>query len=369
MAPSRKQKIVSPQPVLHELTESPPALQESNIYEGVSDVWTEPQPLPDALPPVLPFDNDMLPESFSGWVTDIAYRMQCPIDFVAVAAMVSLAGVLGKKLGIRPKRFDDGWLVVGNLWGAVIGRTGVMKSPAVSEAMRPLKRLEKAKQENFPAIFQEWEKQQVLLQLHYKAFKSSSIKTVKDGKSIDLNHIPANPNDNKEPHMPRIVVNNTTVEVLGELLEQNANGLLAFCDELIGPLRAMSKQARSFYLQAWNGTDSYTFDRIVRGKNMRIDACCLSFLGGIQPSVIGDYLRDTIEADGGDGLLARFNLIVYPDVSKVWEHVDKKPDAVAMKTVFDVFDRIDTLDPHAIGQVDANDGGCISPTRCRLSFR
>ena len=67
--------------------------------------------------------------------------MQCPIDFPADAMMIVLAGVLGRKIGIRPKRKDD-WTVIPNLWGLVVGRPGIMKTPAITEPMKFLKRLE-----------------------------------------------------------------------------------------------------------------------------------------------------------------------------------------------------------------------------------
>jgi putative DNA primase/helicase len=97
--------------------------------------WTDPQPIPNELPPVLPFDYSMLPAAFIPYVTDVAERMQCPPDFPAVAIMVVLAGVVGKKIGIRPKRQDD-WLVVPNLWGAVIGRPRIMKTPAIRQPFK-----------------------------------------------------------------------------------------------------------------------------------------------------------------------------------------------------------------------------------------
>jgi hypothetical protein len=41
--------------------------------------------------------------------------MQVPPDFVAAPLMVTFSAVVGRKLGIRPKRYDD-WLMVANLW-------------------------------------------------------------------------------------------------------------------------------------------------------------------------------------------------------------------------------------------------------------
>ena len=78
--------------------------------------WPDPIPLPDVLPVVEPFEAALLPDAFRPWVEDIADRMQCPLDFVAVGAMVALSAVVGRQVAIRPKRRDD-WTVVPNLWG------------------------------------------------------------------------------------------------------------------------------------------------------------------------------------------------------------------------------------------------------------
>jgi hypothetical protein len=59
------------------------------LEDDAADAWPEPTPLPDALPPVQPFDPDLLPDALRGWVTDIAHRMQCPPDFPAVGAVVA----------------------------------------------------------------------------------------------------------------------------------------------------------------------------------------------------------------------------------------------------------------------------------------
>jgi hypothetical protein len=107
--------------------------------EAAETPWPEPKPLPSGLPAVEPFDLRLLPKRLRPWVQDIAGRMQCPPDFVAVPTIVGLGSVIGRQLGIRPKRKDD-WLVVPNLWGGVVGRPGLLKTPALQEAIRPLVR-------------------------------------------------------------------------------------------------------------------------------------------------------------------------------------------------------------------------------------
>jgi putative DNA primase/helicase len=79
--------------------------------------------VPQGRPPVPPFSLALLPAALAPWVADIADRVQCPPDFVAVGVMLAAAAVIGRQLAIRPKRQDD-WAVVPNLWGSRWGHRG-----------------------------------------------------------------------------------------------------------------------------------------------------------------------------------------------------------------------------------------------------
>ena len=46
------------------------------------------EPLP-TLPPVLSVHEKQLPKIFAPWILDVAERMECPSDYVAIPAMVS----------------------------------------------------------------------------------------------------------------------------------------------------------------------------------------------------------------------------------------------------------------------------------------
>lgn len=128
-------------------------------------------------------------------------------------------------------------------------------------------------------------------------------------------------------------MNDATVEKLGKILNQNPHGVLLFRDELTGWFRTLDREGhendRAFYLEAWNGTGSYTYDRIGRGT-LYIPAACVSILGGIQPGPLEDYLKATLRGGAGDdGLLQCFQLSVYPDDSLSWKNVDRPPRAIA----------------------------------------
>src|ERR687891_109080 len=121
--------------------------------------------------------------------------------------------------------------------------------------------------------------------------------------------------------------------------KENPRGLLIFRDELIGFLAALDredrKSDRGFYLEAWNGYGSYLYDRIGRGT-VPVENCCVSILGGIQPAKLLAYLHQTMDPMGDDGLLQRFQLLVYPDEPREWDLVDCYPDKEAKERALDI---------------------------------
>jgi hypothetical protein len=119
-------------------------------------------------------------------------------------------------------------------------------------------------------------------------------------------------------------------------------------DELAGWLRTLERTGREgdreFYLEGWNGTGAYTFDRIGRGT-VHIRALTLSILGGIQPGKLQKYLEEALEGGGGaDGLLQRFQLTVWPDHAGEWRNVDRGADTAAKNRAYRVFEALDKLD-------------------------
>jgi hypothetical protein len=329
----------------------------STTYE----FFGEPQPLPDPLPSVEPFDPHFLPEALREWVKDIAERMQCPMDFPAVAAMIALATVLGRKLGIRPKRHDD-WLVVPNLWGAVVGRPGVLKTPAIVEPLRQLYRLEADALDLYKLKMDQWKVQQIVAKEQEKVTTQDIREALKNKKDATAFAETLLASEGGQPTRQRYLVNDSTVEKLGELLNENRNGLLAFRDELTGLLRQLDREGhdgdRAFYLEAWNGNGRFTYDRIARGT-IDIEAACISILGGIQPGPLGHYLRSAMQGgEGDDGLLQRFQLLVWPDITTEWVNVDRWPDSDAKQRAYQILTKLNILESSDVdAHCDEEHGG------------
>ena len=317
---------------------------------GTSAGWRKPIALPDDLLPVAPFDMAFLPARLAPWVADTAELKQCPPDFVAVPAMAALAATIGRKIAIRPQRNTD-WSEVANLWALIIGPPGVMKSPAMAEATKPLRRLEMEARKNKEAATKAYE---AAVEDH-KLRSEAAQKRFKDALKKDPNaSSPAPLTEPVEPTARRYIVDDATYEKLGEILVNNPNGVLAYRDEMMSLLRTLDREefasARGFYRAAWGGKESYTFDRIIRGTQ-HIEAACLSLLGASQPNRVAEFVRRSIDdGQGDDGMLQRFGLAVWPDIGG-WREVDRYPDGVAKQAAFDVFKRLNELDPYAGGAI------------------
>jgi putative DNA primase/helicase len=316
-----------------------------------ADDWPKPQPLPDRLPPVMPFSLELLPDELRGWIGDVAERVQCPIEFPAVAAIVALGSVIGRKLAVRPKARDD-WEEFPNLWGVIVGSPGVLKTPALMEALRPLRALEARALEKHEAELLTWQAGREAAKVRREAARTKARQAAGKGKEFDASGLVLSDGD-EEPQPRRYIVNDSSIEALGMVLKASPGGVLAYRDELIGLLKSLDREgmegARAFYLSAYSGKEAHVYDRIGRGLNIRVDHVCVSMLGSIQPSVIGRYLREAFDNGGDDGLLSRFSLLVWPDVSGEWRNVDRWPDSDSRHVANAVFERMENLEPQLLG--------------------
>jgi hypothetical protein len=303
--------------------------------------WPDPLEVESDLPPVLQFDPSMLPEHLRGHVIDVAHRQQCPVDFVAVAALCGLSAMVGNHILARPKQEDD-WTIVPNLWGAAIGRPGSMKSPAISAALAPVNAIERELLAGWEAEKGDEEIEQRIGKLEAKSAERDAKAALREGdrdRARELLAASGDDDDDGRP-MPRIVVNDATVEKLGELLNENPRGLLLVRDELAGFMAKMNDERyqgdRAFYLEAYNGDKSFVYDRILRGT-IRIDRATLSIIGGIQPSRVAPIVSGTVTGTSDDGLVQRFQMAVWPNDPLGWTLVDQAPDRDALNAYREAF--------------------------------
>nr|MBO0660058.1 DUF3987 domain-containing protein [Acinetobacter baumannii] len=331
------------------------AIQELPVFQ---EDWKEPIQIKSELLPVKKITEDMLPLDVYKYCEDEAKRADnMTFDLIAVCLLTSLGALIGARVAIKPKQLDD-YAIVPNLWGGIIAPPSSKKSPAISAGTRHLDRLVSQAKEQFELE----QKENIAKGIVFKSTEKDLVKRLdkakEENEKLKLAQDIADMQTevNQKPVLKRYFTNDSSPEALADLERSNPNGILVIRDELIGLLSSLDQNdtdtGRAFYLEGWNGTGSYQFDRITRGSG-HIQNHCLSVLGGIQPDKLMSYLEKTIHGMGNDGLLQRFQLLIYPDLAQ-WQYADIKSDKDTKEAVFNLFKQLDELSEHELTKLGAN---------------
>ena len=343
--------------------------------------WPEVRPVAADLPPAPTFDGgELLPQMLRDFVLDEADRMPCPPDYVAATLMAAMGAVIGARCALKPKKRDD-WIVTPNLWGALIGDPSTKKSPALSTVMRFIERLEAAEAKTLPARERAFSAERAAYEAR-QAYLQSQMKKAASGKPVAKpkqkgqaelidgadGGVEGDPmrsamaelellEEPQKPEQRRYRCNDSTVPKIGDLHAHNDHGLLIYRDELVGLLASWEREGNesdaAFYLEGFNGTGSYTIDRVARGSQF-IPNLCLSLFGGMQPDLLERYLAQVVGSMGNDGRFARFQMLVYPEPTP-WAWRDRYPVRAPREFVRDMFDRLAAFDPVQDGATAASD--------------
>lgn len=343
----------------------PPYVDQDEIDRRVREevepvTWTDPQELPDELPPVMPYSSDLLPPSIGRAVDDIAERMQCPPDYPAAAMLVAIAAVIGCRLGIRPKERDN-WLVVPNLWGCVVGRPSLKKTPATKGAEKQLLHIEARSEEQLADDIEEAEVDALLFPEQKKLLETRMKKALKQGDVASARSIAAELKglaETRPPEPRRIIAKETSVQKLCEMLGRHPAGMMIFIDELLGWMRKLDRDdqagVRQVYLSLWNGTEIIKDDTISRGELSARG--CVGIFGCFTPGGLTEYVSAAIRGGrADDGLVQRLQITVWPDAPKDYKQVDRWPDGPAKDQLRKTFEELADIDPKAVGSTDQFD--------------
>lgn len=292
------------------------AIDQLQQQAAAEEPWGTPEELP-GLYPVKSFDPAWLPDAIRPWVEDIAYRMRVPLDFSAISALSTLAGVTGRRAFVFPKELDKDWQESLALSGGVIAASGRVKSPVwkayvnmVFEQDADWSREHEAAVKQYKIALEKWEREQ-------KAIEKQKKEPFQIKAEGDTSRIAPIAEGSSEPTPPppcrRLMLNDATPESMHERMMQNSEGLFYYKDELSSWVKELSKKdresQRGIFLAAMNGNDAYTVDRIGRGNVPAL--MCLSVFGSFQPEMFEEFISDTKNV--ADGMIPRFSLLVWPD--------------------------------------------------------
>lgn len=311
---------------------------------------SDPETIEEALSKVLPCPAHTLPPAISDWMGEIADQMQIPIDYLVAPFLVSVGSLVGRKCALR-MRPGINWIEFSNLWGMIIGRPSLMKSPAMEAMLAPLLKLSNDSLKKYNGSLAAHKTNSELWKIKKKAneelYKKNYKDFLTDTKKVSDPNNSFNEEEPKYPIRKRYKTDDPTVEKLGELLIDNPQGLLLFRDELNGWLRSFDKMGREndrqFYLESWSGKKDFDVDRIGRGS-LHVPALMISIFGSIQPGPLSQYIRSAIKGgDGDDGFIQRFQVMVWPDFASTFEIINKPLSVDNAKKVQQLFEFIDKI--------------------------
>jgi len=295
---------------------------------SVWHVWHAPIPLIEKNEGLIEVTNDMLPQNVGNWITDIANRMQIYPTFPSVALISIASAIIARRIAIHPKQFDVEWRVIPNIWGGVVGQPGVQKSPALAPMFAPVR------------------KRESLLKKEYENALKKYQHDLEKWQELPKNKRAEKPT---EPAKRTLFINDGTMEAIHVAHKHNPQGILLYRDELSGFIDAMAKHGREgerqFYLEGWLGDGSYSMTRIGR-QDVDVDGLCLTVFGGIQPSVLSNYISNAASGKADDGFIQRFQLLVSSVPKPDYRLTDTVPDWDAKKLFESTMDRLLDLPIH-----------------------
>jgi hypothetical protein len=310
----------------------------------------------DSVPHPKPLPLGLVPQAYRDFVFDISDRMCVPPEFIAVPQMIATAAVVGRKILIQPEPGNP-WKEAPNLWGMLVAEPGMLKSPAQAEAFASMRRLATERRKTFDVEATTLKERQQLAKLKVEALEQSYRQSMKaNTETVDIEaDLQAHRAVLEERAIERrYFTHDATTEKLGEILRDNPQGVLQVRDELSGFFASMERAGRegdrAFYLEAWNGKDPFTVDRISRGT-IHIPALCLLNFGTIQPGPLRQFIADAIRGGAGaDGLVQRYALAVICLTPPTYKKCVRPQDHDARARVDTVFDDLDELEFTAEGE-------------------
>ncbi len=251
-----------------------------------------------------PFPVELMPMPVRDYVTDVADSLRVAPAAVAVPLLAALGGVCGTKvfLNMDPQAAKT-WLVRPIFWTVVIANSGSNKSAGWEAAddvamvvERELQSRNQYEQESYDSRMQEW----------------------KDADPAERGFKP------EPPPTRQLLVDDTTVEALAAILQDNPNGVLLSTDELRNWFDTFMRYRKAGGSDATRWLPFHSGKRFIvnrkgtDGKKQRlfIPHAAVSVMGTTQPKVfsrvIGDEERDS-------GFLARLLMCMPPGKPRLWK--------------------------------------------------
>jgi hypothetical protein len=286
--------------------------QVSQLQKAAVDAGYKPDHKVD---PGDPFPLDLLPEGLRDYISESARASGVDPRMVALPVMVAAAAAIGTTRRIEVKR---GWCEPGVLWGSVIAKSGSVKSAGIDQAKILLEPHEEQWRAEYREAMEKYDEDHAEYEKKFSAWRKNEDPFAKP------------PKEPEKPIERRLQIDDSTLESLAPLLQENPRGLLCLIDELKGWFDAMGIYSKggagggrdqSRWLQL-HGCRTWRYDRKTDRQRIAIPYASAWVCGTIQPLIMAAAMSDDRRSSG---LLARI-LLVWPVPSpKAWTEDEVDP--------------------------------------------
>ncbi len=287
--------------------------------------------------PWRPFPVEVLPEPVRSFVRRSSEAIGCDPAYITTAILPTIAGAVGTSRQIILKR---GWVEPSVLWGAIVGDSGTLKSPAIDAATSHVRKRQAQAVEAHRERVDQYDHDLADYKIHYDEWRRSGRKKSEPP-----------PQEPEKPVCERFACSDITVEGLAVLLSEAPRGLTLIRDELSGWIGSFDQ-----YKAGRSGADTAHWLTIHGARDLIVDRktgdrkstfvrrASVSIVGGIQARTLRRALgQEHFE----NGLAARLLLAMPPQRAKKWTEatVDQDLD----DQVDRLFDRLYDLQPDEDG--------------------
>jgi hypothetical protein len=220
------------------------------------------------------FPIDVFPEEIQYYFSELNQTLSAATDYLGCSFLWALSLCIGNSVKIEIKR---GWIEAASVWIALVGKTGVGKTPSIKTVISPL---------------------QLRNSIEAKLYQNEREKYeeyLKDDSKKKGQHEKV-----KEPKRKTFIHDDVTIESLLECHASNLNAIGIFRDELSGWIKDMNKYRAGSDLETWLSCWSNTAMSQSRktAKSYYISNGFIPVLGGIQPSILTSHFTPENKENG-----------------------------------------------------------------------
>ncbi len=271
------------------------------------------------LPPPPIFPVEVFPQPIQRIIRELAAAFDVAPDVAACAILSFVGACIGRTRAIRLKK---GWTEYPNLFLAIVGESGIGKTP-VTDLIKSI----------LVTFEVKWREEYDRKMVQYAADMVEYKRKLKDG---ELDATPPG-----KPILREIMAEDATIEGVGEMLKENPRGIIWLRDELKGLLLDLNK---------YSGKDGSTESRLLSGfngggwkntrkdssKNSFIPSALLSIFGTIQDKILPEVFN---QSSSDSGFTPRFAMCRIVKLKPpAWSETSVTETTMnTLKRVFEVF--------------------------------